>query len=220
MASKSGNVTPQRFDVEPSEADLAVLQDPDGRSISLCIEDCAEQLTVSPRGVPMWFWLSCVCIPGGLGLAYVLLYRLPRGELNALDILAIPIFIAAIISLIAFGHFYNAQICSRGPFLVLDRRARTLWLPRADVRIDDSRLHSFVEVRAWYHEQFGRRETTTTWIAELTVLVREPDGTLVRCPVLACENAKATNRVAKMLSEFFGIEHRLIRASRTRSSSA
>lgn len=211
MTSESERVTPQRFDSEPSEAELAILQDPDGRSISLRITDCAEQLTVSPRGVPLWVWLSCACIPGGLSLAYVLLYRLPRGELNPLDILAIPITIAAVISLIAFGHVFNARICSRGPFLVLDRTGRTLWLPRASVRLESSQIHRFVEVRAWHREQFGPRETTTTWVGELTVLAREPDGRLVRYSAVACENTKATNRVAKMLCEFFGIEHRLIR---------
>src|SRR5262249_33422737 len=61
----------QVFDAELTDARLARLVDPGGRSVSVEVEDTPERLVARPRGFPLWFVTVCVVIPVGILTGYL-----------------------------------------------------------------------------------------------------------------------------------------------------
>jgi hypothetical protein len=61
----------QVFDAELTDARLAGLLDPKGRSISVGVDDTPERLVAHPRGFPLWFVVVCAVIPVGIFTGYL-----------------------------------------------------------------------------------------------------------------------------------------------------
>src|SRR5437868_2936309 len=61
----------QVFDADPTDAQLAVLPDPGGRSFSLRLEETPGQLTVLPAGYPLGLVVPCALLPLVAVAAYV-----------------------------------------------------------------------------------------------------------------------------------------------------
>jgi hypothetical protein len=74
----------------------------------------------------------------------------------------------------------------------------------------ESQIPCFVEVEAWHVERLADG-TNSTWVGELSVLVRSTDGEFARYPILMCERTARVRSVAKALAEFFAVEHRILK---------
>jgi hypothetical protein len=199
----------QVFDREPTDAQLAVLLDPAGRSQSVRVADMPATLVAQPRGIPMWFVILCALLPLGVCIAYVV-HQVAQQAFVPVDLLGVLLGVPAVATFIGIVWWVNQKTIAMGDFFVLDRHSRTLTLPRQAVQVRDSQVRGFVEVHAWHTER-DRHETDSYWLAELSVLVSTPDGMLARYPVLTCMRTGPVTRLGQALADFFGVERRLLR---------
>jgi hypothetical protein len=206
----------QVFDAELTEAQLAVLLDPAGRSVSVQVEDTPERLVAHPRGFPLWFVTVCAVIPVGILTGYLVNQALQQG-LHPLEVLGLASGFLAAPSLIGLVWWMNRKLIKKGDFLVLDKTKRTLTLPRNGLHLQDGQIRGFVQVHAWHTEHDAQEGIFSEWLAELSVLVRTGRGDAVRYSVVACMRTGAVTRLGESLAEFFGVERRLLKLNwRTR----
>jgi hypothetical protein len=203
------------FDAELTEARLARLVDPGGRSVSVQVEDTPERLVAHPRGFPLWFVSVCVVIPVGI-LTGCLATKAFQAGLESFDVLGLAAGYLAAPTLIGLVWWTNREQVKSGDFFVLDKVQRTLALPRSGVHLPHGQIRSFVEVLAW-HTVPDEEGPSSEWLAELSVLVRTGNGEIARYPVIACQRTDAVRRLGESLAEFFGVERRALPLSwRTR----
>jgi hypothetical protein len=198
----------QVFDAELTDARLAGLLDPKGRSISVRVDDTPERLVAHPRGIPLWFVTACVVIPVGLLTAYLANKALQAG-LRPFDVLGLAAGYLAAPTLIGLVWWMNREQVMRGDFFVLDKVQRALALPRSGARLQHGQIQGFVEVHAW-HTVRDQEGPSSEWLAELSVLVRAGNGEIARYPVIACQRTGAVRRLGESLAEFFGVERRVL----------
>ena len=205
----------QLFDAELTDARLAQLVDPGGRSVSVQVEDTPERLVAHPRGIPLWFVTVCVVIPVGLLTGY-LANKAFQGGFHPFDVFGLTAGYLAAPALIGLVWWMNQEQLKRGDFFVLDKAQRTLVLPRRDLHLQHGQIQGFAEVRAW-HTVRDEEGPSSEWLAELTVLVRFGNGEIGRYPVIACQRTGAVRRLGESLAQFFGVERRALRLNwRTR----
>jgi hypothetical protein len=201
-------VTMQVFDAEPTDARLARLVDPGGRSVSVQVEDTPERLVAHPRGFPLWFVTVCVMIPVSILTGYLATKAFPPG-LHPFEVLGLAAGYLAAPTLIAMVWWMNREQVKRGDFFVLDKVQRSLALPRSGVHLLHGQIRGFVEVHAW-HTVRDEEGSSSEWLAELSVLARTGNGEIVRYPVIACQRTGAVRRLGESLAQFFGVERRAL----------
>ena len=199
----------ETIDADPTDSRLAVLLDPEGRSVSLCIEESPTEFTAHPCGYPLWFVATCVLTPVGLFAGY-LLHKMAREWLHPVEIVALVSGCLAAAAFIGFFRCQNLRMTARGPFFILDRTTQVLELPRQGVFLREGQIREFVEVHAWYTERLSDG-TNSTWVGELSVLVESEHEKLARYPILTCERTEFATRVVQGLAEFFGVGRRLLK---------
>jgi hypothetical protein len=202
----------QVFDTELSEAQSAMLVDPEGRSVSVQVEDTPERLVAHPRGFPLGFVIACVAIPVCIFTGYLANKALHAG-LHPFDVLGLAAGCLAAATLIGLAWRMNREQVKKGDFFVLDKVQRTLALPRSGLQLQPDQIQGFVEVHAW-HTVRDNEGSSSEWLAELTVLVRTASGEVDRYPVIACQRTGAVRRLGKALAEFFGVERRVLTLNR------
>jgi hypothetical protein len=202
----------QAFDAELTDARLAQLVDPAGRSVSVRVENTPERLVAHPRGIPLWFVTVCVLIPLGIVSGYLAF----RGGLRPFDVFGLATGCLAAPTLIGLVWWMNREQVKRGDFFVLDKVQRTLVLPRRGLHLQHGQIQGFVEVHAWYRVR-DKDGWSSEWLAELSVLVPTGNGEVAQYPVIACQRTGAVRRLGESLAEFFGVERRVLKLSwRTR----
>jgi hypothetical protein len=208
MISESFEVTMQGFDAELTDARLALLVDPGGRSVSVQVEDTPERLVAHPRGIPLWFVTACVVIPVGIVTGYLANKAFQAG-LDPFDVLGLAAGYLAAATFIGLVWWMNQEQVKRGDFFVLEKVQRTLALPRRGLHLQHGPIQGFVEVHAW-HTVRDEEGWSSEWLAELSVLVRTGNGEIARYPVIACQRTGAVRRLGELLAEFFGVERRVM----------
>jgi hypothetical protein len=198
----------QTVDAELTDARLARLVDPRGHSVSVQVEDKGERLVAHPCGFPLWFATACVMIPVSIISGYMATKAFQAG-LQPFDILGLAAGFLAAPMLIGLVWWMNQEQVKRGDFFVLDKVQRSLLLPRSSVPLSHSQIRGFVEVHAW-HALRDKEGTSSTWLAELSVLARAGNGKIVRYPVIACQRTGAIRGLGESLAEFFGVERRTL----------
>jgi hypothetical protein len=197
------------FDAElTTDARLALLVDPRGRSVSIRVEDTPERIVAHPRGIPLWFVTACAVIPVGILTGYLANKAFQSG-LQPFDVLGLAAGYLAAPTLIGLVWWMNREQVKRGDFFVVDKVQRTLALPRSGLHLQQGQLQGFVEVHAW-HTVRCEEGPSSEWLAELSVLVRAGDGEIARYPVIACQRAGAVRRLGASLAAFFGVERRVL----------
>src|SRR5262245_26235048 len=114
---------------DPTDLELVAFLDPDGRSVSLRIEETPEHVTAWPSGYPLWVTAVSVLIPLG-GLFTFLGYEASRDGLSAFDITGALFGCVAILIFVAFFRLLNQRMTARGPYFVLDAVRRSLDVSR------------------------------------------------------------------------------------------
>jgi hypothetical protein len=198
----------QVSDADLTEARLARLLDPEGRSVSVQAEDTPEQLVAHPRGFPLWFVTACVTVPVGLLTAFLVNKAFQQG-LHPLEVLGLASGYLAAPTLIGLVWWMNRAQVKSGDFFILDKVQRTLALPRCRLHLQHGQIQSFIEVRAWHTVRY-EEGPSSEWLAELSVLVRTGNGEIVRYPVIACQRTGTVSRLGESLAEFFGVERRVL----------
>jgi hypothetical protein len=199
----------QVFDAELTDARLAGLLDPKGRSVSVRVDDTPQRLVAHPRGFPLWFVVVCAVIPVGTLTAY-LVHKALQQPLHPVEILGLACGYLAAPTLIGLVWWMNRKQTRRGDFFVLDKVQRTLDLPRQGLHLHSGQIRGFVEVHAWHTER-DDEGSSSEWLAELSVLVRAGPGEVTRYTVLTCLRTGAVTKLGKSLAEFFGVERRVVR---------
>jgi hypothetical protein len=154
----------QVFDIEPTDSELAVLLDPEGRSVSVRVEDTPERLVAHPRGFPLWFVMGSIAIPLG-AYAGILVYEAVQQQLRPLHFVGVPLGCGAVIFFFALLRWMNRGQVSKGDFFVLDKDRKILILPRCGIQIRDGQIRGFVEVHANY-TVWEDREEAREWLGE------------------------------------------------------
>src|SRR4051812_14144229 len=120
----AGDVPVQTFAAEPTDAQLAGLLDPAGRSISVRVEDTPDRVAALPRGYSMWFVVGCVTVPF-LVFIGIAVYDVVHGQR---DVTWLAFYCAALLSgcgafafYVALFRWMNRKLIDRGPFFVLDK---------------------------------------------------------------------------------------------------
>jgi hypothetical protein len=198
----------QVFDAELTDARLALLVDPWGRSVSVQLEDTPERLVAHPRGIPLWFVTACVVIPVGILTGY-LAHKALQAGLRPFDVLGLAAGYLAAPTLIGLVWWMNREQVKRGDFFVLDKVERTLALPRSGLHLQRGQIQGFVEVHAWHTVRY-EEGPSSEWLAELSVLVRTGNGETARYPVIACQRTGDVRPLGESLAEFFGVERRVL----------
>ncbi len=198
----------QVFDAELTDAQLARLVDPGGRSVSIQVEDTPERLVAHPRGIPLWFVTVCVVIPVGL-LTGFLANKAFQAGLQGFDLVALATGYLAAPTFIGLVWWMNHEQVKHGDFFVLDKVQRTLALPRSGLILQPGQIQGFVEVHAWHTIRY-EEGPSLEWLAELSVLVRAGNGEIARYPVIACQRTGDVRRLGEALAEFFGVERRVL----------
>jgi hypothetical protein len=202
----------QVFDAELTDARLARLVDPGGRSVSVEVEDTPERLVARPRGFPLWFVTVCVMIPVSSLTGYVVTKAF-QGGLHPFEVLGLAAGLAvgslAAPPLIGLVWWMNREQVKRGDFFVLDKVQRALALPRSGLQLQHGQILGFVEVHAW-HTVRDEEGPSSEWLAELSVLVRTGNGEIARYPVIACQRTGAVRRLGESLAGLFGVERRVL----------
>src|SRR5262249_39747337 len=151
---------------------------PDGTSISLKIEDSTQKLLVRPTGIPIsWLLLSAAGVLGFL--VWFFIQKAFNRGLDPLDILSLVVALGAVPGVIGFFHLLNSHILSKGVYFVLDKAQRILTLPRVGRSLQQLSIVGFVEVHAW-HTTKDTWGSESSWLAELSVLIREENGQISR----------------------------------------
>ena len=202
----------QILHAEPTDAHLAQLIDPGGRSVSVWVEDTPERLVAHPRGIPLGLVTACVVIPVGLLTGYLANKAFQAG-LRPFDVLGLAAGYLAAPTLIGLVWWLNREQVKRGDFFVLDKVQRTLALPRRGLRLQHSQIQGFVEVHAWHTVRY-EEGPSSEWLAELSVLVRTGKSEIARYPVVACQRTGAVRRLGESLAEFFSVERRVLTLNR------
>jgi hypothetical protein len=198
----------QNSDAERTDTGLERLLDPEGRSVSVQVEDVPERLVARPRGFPLWFVAVCVVSPVALFAGY-LVNKAFLQDLHPLEVLGLAFGCLAAPTLLGIVWWMNREQTKRGDFFVLDKVQRTLALPRRGLLLWHDQIEGFVQVHAWHTERDGA-EWSSEWLAELSVLVRAVGSEEVRYPVITCLRTGAVSRLGESLAAFFGIEHRIL----------
>jgi hypothetical protein len=198
----------QAFDAERTDARLAELLDPRGRSVSVRVDDTPERLVARPRGFPLWFVAVCAVIPVGTFTGYLLNKAFQQAP-HPLEILGLISGYLAAATLIGLFWWMNREQMKKGDFFVLDKVRRTLSLPRSGLHLEHNQIQGFVEVHAWHTVRY-EEGPSSEWLAELSVLARTADSETARYPVIACQRTGAVRRLGKLLAEFFGVEHQVV----------
>ena len=198
----------QVFEAELTDARLARLVDPGGRSVSVQVEDTPERLVARPRGFPLWFVTVCVMTPVGILTGYVVTKAF-QGGLHPFHVLGLAAGSVAVPTLIGLVWWMNREQVKRGDFFVLDKVQRALALPRRGLHLQHGQIRGFVEVHAW-HTVRDEEGPASEWLAELSVLVRAGNGDIARSPVIACQRTGAVRRLGESLAQFFGVERRVL----------
>jgi hypothetical protein len=199
------------FDIEPTDSELAKFLDPEGRSVSVRVEDTAERLIAQPRGFPLWFVMICLAIPLG-GYAGIMVYEVVQRKLDPLHLVGVPLACGAVGFFFALFRWMNRGQVSKGDFFVLDKDLKILTLPRRGLQIRDDQIRCFVEVHANY-VVWRDREEAREWLSELSVLVNTDHGEIARYPVITCMRIRLVTRIAITLADFFGVERRLLKVN-------
>jgi hypothetical protein len=198
----------QLCDTALTDARLAGLLDPNGRSVSVRLDDTPQRLVAHPRGFPLWFVVVCAVIPVGTLTAY-LVHKALQQALHPMEIVGLACGYLAAPTLIGLVWRMNREQTRRGDFFVLDKVQRTLDLPRQGLHLRDGQIQGFVQVHAWHTER-DDEGSSSEWLAELSVLVRAARGEVTRYPVLTCLRTGAVSRLGESLAEFFGVERRVV----------
>jgi hypothetical protein len=198
----------QVSEAELTDAGLALLVDPGGRSVSVHVEDTPERLVAHPRGIPFWFVTVCVVIPVGTLTGYLANKAFQAG-LHPFDVLGLAAGYLAAPTLIGLVWWMNREQVKRGDFFALDKVQRTLALPRSGLHLQHGQVQGFVEVHAWHTVRY-EEGPSSEWLAELSVLVRAGNGEIARYPVIACQRTGAVRRLGESLAEFFGVERQVL----------
>jgi hypothetical protein len=201
----------QVLDAEPTDAQLALLLDPEGQSVSVQVDDTPEHLVAQSCGFPLWLATVCAVIPVGIGTVYLVNKAFQQG-LHPFDVLGLATGYLAAPTFIGLVWLLNREQVKKGEFFVLDKVQHTLTLPRSKVQLQDGQIQGFVEVHAW-HTVRDDGGSSSDWLAELSVLVRARDGKLARYPVIACQHTGAVRRLGEALAEFFGVECRVLQTN-------
>jgi hypothetical protein len=201
----------QVSDSELTDAQLAVLLDPEGRSVSVRIEDTPGRLVARPRGFPLWFVLFSLALPLGAYAGLLVNEALPQ-QLDPLHLVGLPIGCVAALFIVALIYRMNQRQVSKGDFFVLDEDRKMLILPRRGLRIQHGQVRGVVEVHAW-HTVWDGPEAHSDWLGELSVLVSTDHGELARYPVITCLRTGAVTKVGKVLADFFGVERRFLKVN-------
>jgi hypothetical protein len=200
------------FDAELTDARLAGLVDPAGRSVSVRVEDTPERLVVRPRGFPLWFVTVCVMIPVSILTGYMATKAFQAG-LHPFDVLGLAAGYLAAATLIGLVWRMNREQLKRGDFFVLDKVQRSLALPRSGVHLPHGQIGGFVEVHAW-HTVRDEEGSSSEWLVELSVLAHTGNGEIARYPVIACQRTGAVRKLGESLAQFFGVERRALTLNR------
>jgi hypothetical protein len=198
----------QDLDAELTDARLAGLVEPVGRSVSVQVEDTPERLVARPCGFPLWFVTVCMIIPVSILTAYMAIMVFQAG-LRPFDMLGLAAGYLAAPMLIGLVWWQNREQVKRGDFFVLDKVQRSLALPRSRVHLPCGQIRGFVEVHAW-HTVRDEEGSSSEWLAELSVRASIGNGEIVRYPVIACQRTGAVRRLAESLAQFFGVERRVL----------
>ena len=124
----------QVLDTELPDSQLALLLDPEGRSVSVQVDDTPERLVAHPRGFPLWFVTVCVVIPVGIFTGYLVNKAFQQG-LHPFDVLGLAAGYLAAPTVIGLVWLMNQEQVKRGDFFVLDKVQHTLALPRSGVQL-------------------------------------------------------------------------------------
>jgi hypothetical protein len=193
----------QLLDAEPTEAQLAVLLAPEEQGYSLKIEETSEELRISPRGYPL---VACACWML-LILAVMAGLAIYKDESQMLLVM-LPIAIMASFGVLLVIGVMNSKMAAGGDFVVVDKKNRTLALPRHKIVLKASQIRFFSELHAWHTWDRGRE---SQWVSELSVVAAHDGGELVRYPVSTCDDSRATGRAAAKLAELFSVEQRYLK---------
>src|SRR5262249_3326414 len=126
------------------------------------------------------------------------------------DILSLVVALGAVPGVIGFFHLLNSHILSKGVYFVLDKAQRILTLPRVGRSLQQLSIVGFVEVHAW-HTTKDTWGSESSWLAELSVLIREENGQISRFSVLINEASQPVSRIGNMLSDFFRVPRLVLR---------
>jgi hypothetical protein len=198
----------QTVDAELTDARLARLVNPVGRSVSVQVEDRPDRLVAHPHGFPLWFVTACVMIPVSIFTGYVVTKAFQAG-LHPFDVLGLAAGYLAAPTLIGLVWWMNWEQLKRGDFFVLDKVQRSLALPRLRAHLPHGQIRGFVEVHAW-HTVRDEEGSSSEWLAELSVLARTGNGEIARYPVIACQHTGSVRRLGESLARFFGVERRVL----------
>lgn len=199
----------EHYPASPSDAELGHFLCPFERPIDTHVFDDDHELRMRPAGISMWLLVLSLLPVTGV-MIYVLGFSdMIDGTNRRIAIATLgSLCLAAIFGIvILINRYENAH----APSLIVDKKRRTLTLPRHDAVFDDFERLTIVEVYGW-HRRSSARYTHTN---ELTLLASEADGTCSRYTLYVATSHRKVMRAIKNFSETMGIPHKRIRTVRS-----
>lgn len=198
------SLSPQLFDSDPSERELATFVDP-----LECAGPVYMRITDTPqtlRGDPLKWWIGapilCELPVAGIFVWMDIQGRLPFQPAA----LKYPFLILAFVSIPAVFWAINRKIGAMPPFFILHKASGTLELPRYGVSIGRKAIQRFVEVRGWKSLDQPSGDCVTAWTRELTVLVKADNGRIARYALGIDRTPLFVWRpMSRKLAELFGV---------------
>jgi hypothetical protein len=210
--------------------------EPEGRSVSVRLVETGECIVARPLGYPLRF-VYAFLVSVFILIDAVSVILLPVGQRLFINV---GLVLTELVFLGVFGLF-NHYMVSRGTFFVLDKKQRTLTLPRVGRKLPSEQIRGLFEIHGWApslmpfippsapaNKEVGVsspvkadssdwKADSRDWIAELIVLVNGTAETWELLSVICCARTDKVGQVGELLSDFFGVERRIIKLNwRTR----
>lgn len=198
--------------LEPNELLPLVLLAPEGHSVSLQVIVDRDGITALPIGYGNWLlWVTFVAVAIGFEVATIFALNDLTHDIGRVAMGIVMAVVAVICGGIAYAcvcllGWINGQMVAYGPFFHADKDGQWLSLPRSKVRLARSEILGFVEVLANYvvEDEGGK---TIYRLGELSVLVKDSSGQIVRYPVVTALRWGLVRKIGIQLAILFQVEY-------------
>ena len=196
----------QTFDAEPTDEQLATWVDADSDMIWYRVEDNANELSVRPAPLPLWFVMLCVTVPVVVFIVWIVSRVIDAGfdGIEAVAfVVGVPMALLAWVGVVGAFHVLNRRAERTPASFVLDKSRQTLSLPRFDLTLPHPRIVAVIEVQGPYRPDETRDARLNH--REVSVLARDDAGKLVRYPLKLIGHHKKTIKAGRAIAEELGV---------------
>lgn len=162
-----------------------------------CLDD-GLTLVLKTKGIPVWFVIGCFLIPASGFVAYFVKTLVWDGKVDVFMVwgcIAFPIIIADILG---FVRIMNRRAGDGKLRLIFDRAAGMVELPELGLTIPSKAIRRWILVQGFQSKK-DKRETNSTWVAELSLVAEGDWDGLRRIHVISVSGPRIP-RIAERLA--------------------